>query len=57
MFLCFLVMNVWALIFQVAPNLFALGFSHGISGGFGGLFRVTGTTIIRIQGSVGPFNP
>lgn len=57
MFLCFLVMNVWALIFQVAPNLFALGLSHGISGGFGGLFRVTGTTIIKIQGSVGPFNP
>ncbi|MBF0546871.1 MAG: CPBP family intramembrane metalloprotease [Candidatus Riflebacteria bacterium] len=56
MFICFLVGILWALIFQTAPNLFALGVCHGISGGFGSFFQVHGMTIFKIKGSVGPFN-
>jgi len=57
MFVCFLVGIVWALIFQYAPNLFVLGFSHGISAGFFSTFHVKGFVISRIKASVGPFNP
>jgi hypothetical protein len=56
MFLCFLVGIIWALIFQAAPNLFLLGVSHGLSGGFASAFKVHGMTLIKIKGSVGPFN-
>ncbi|MFZ2956698.1 MAG: CPBP family glutamic-type intramembrane protease [Candidatus Ozemobacteraceae bacterium] len=56
MFLCFLVGIIWALIFQVAPNLFLIGICHGISAGFGSFFAVQGMKLIRIKASVGPFN-
>lgn len=55
--ICFAIMHVWALIFMRAPNLFALAVAHGVSGGFGGLLHVKGMELIRIKGSVGPFNP
>lgn len=54
--ICFAVMIVWALLFQAAPNLFLLGFVHGISGGFGSAFAIQGMPPIRIKASVGPFN-
>lgn len=56
MFVCFLIGIVWAFIFQAAPNVILLGFTHGISGGFGSAFLVKGMTIFRIKASVGPFN-
>ncbi|HNW33790.1 MAG TPA: CPBP family glutamic-type intramembrane protease [Candidatus Ozemobacteraceae bacterium] len=57
MTICFLVGIVWALIFQYAPNLVVLGFSHGFSAGFFSAFHVKGFPFSRIKASVGPFNP
>jgi hypothetical protein len=56
MAICFLVMIVWALIFQAAPNVILMGIVHGISGGFGSAFSIQGMPPIRIKASVGPFN-
>lgn len=56
MFMCFLIMIVWAYIFQAAPNVFCLGFAHGVSGGFGSAFKVKGLNLPEVKATVGPFN-